>query len=108
MTVPTRKEMDLILNWGELMEKFQWLREHPGTTRRDYQRALRDGSLLEWRIAKNKKSIASEQAAWEHDYPSIPYDNVTTCIAQHYPQELALFGAWQRGRSNSNGITDDT
>jgi hypothetical protein len=92
--------MDLIFAHGLLMEKFQWLREHPGTTRRDYQQALRDGSLLEWRIAKTKKSITAEKAAWEHDYPSIPYDNVTTCMAQHYPQELALFEAWWRGRNS--------
>jgi hypothetical protein len=96
---PTRKEMDLIHAYGFLMEKFQWLREHPGTTRRDYQRASLD-SLLEWRIAKNEKSMAAEQAAWEHDYPSIPYDNVTTCIADHYPQELALFDAWRCGRNS--------
>jgi hypothetical protein len=96
----TRKEMDLIHAHGFLMEKFQWLREHPSTTRRDYQRASRDGSLVQWRIAKNKKAMAAEQAAWEHDYPSIPYDNATTCIADHYPQELALFDAWRCGRSS--------
>ena len=102
MTVikPTPKEMELIHTYGLLMEKFQWLREHPGTTRRDYQRALRDDSLVEWRIAKKKKSMAAEKAAWEHDYPDIPYDNLTTCIAEHYPQEEALFDAWRCGRNS--------
>jgi hypothetical protein len=97
---PTPKEMELIHAHALLVEKFQWLREHPGTTRRNYQQALRDGSLLEWRSAKNEKTTASEQAAWEHDYPSIPYDNVTTCIADHYPQESALFDAWRCGRKS--------
>jgi hypothetical protein len=96
----TPKEMQLVHDYNALMEKFQWLREHPGSKRSDYQKALRDGSFIEWRKAAWREIQDEERSAWERDYPGIPYDDVTTCSAAYYPKEVALFQAWSRGRDS--------
>ena len=64
----TPKEMELIHAYGFLMEKHQWLREHPDKTRRDYQRAWHDGSLVEWRKAKFEKDFKAQKRAYLRDH----------------------------------------
>ena len=47
-----------------------WLREHPGRTRAEYNRLLRDDSeVWEWRRAKGRAIIEAERKAWERDHP---------------------------------------
>jgi seryl-tRNA synthetase len=53
--------------------------------------------------AKGQQHIADERAAWQADFPNIPYDNVTTCASQHHPKEVELFDAWRRGRQSMKG-----
>jgi hypothetical protein len=65
----TPKENEVILAHALLMEKLQWLREHPGKTRRDFQHASRDGSLREWRGARAQAADAVMRAAFLRDHP---------------------------------------
>src|SRR5262249_47028488 len=48
-----------------------WLREHPGRTRVEYNRLLRDddSEVWEWRQAKGRAINEVERQAWERDLP---------------------------------------
>jgi hypothetical protein len=98
MGATMKPEMELIHAHALLMEKFLWLRLHPGKTRRDYQAALRDGSLIAWRIEMTKQDERHEGVAWRRDFPTIDYEAVQSCAAD--PNEAALFDAWRRGRAS--------
>jgi hypothetical protein len=53
-----------------------WLREHPGRTRADYARSLRDGGngeVWRWRDAKVEAAMKAEREAWERDHPGQEY-----------------------------------
>jgi len=53
---------------AEIEWKLLWLREHPGKTRRDYNRGLSNGEVWKWRRAKGRQSIEEENAAWLRDH----------------------------------------
>lgn len=87
MTRLTPKEMQLIRDYGFLMEKFEWLREHPGTTRRDYHRAVRDGNLIEWRKAKAAAADKAMRKAWLDEHPGEQPLPEHLCALDHpYPR----------------------
>jgi hypothetical protein len=68
-----KEEKENAAYWRENEKGFRdwWLREHPGRTRSEYNRLLRDddSEVWEWRRAKGKASIAAERATWERDHP---------------------------------------
>jgi hypothetical protein len=68
---PTREETDARHRENEKAFRDWWLREHPGRTRAEYNRLLRDDNseVWDWRRTKGKASIAAERRDWERDHP---------------------------------------
>lgn len=86
----TPKEMEILLAaWG-IKSKLQWLREHPGKTRRDYNRGLRDnGEVWKWRRAKAEAADKAEQKEWLRDHPGRPlvlHCGMTSAEVEEYEQ----------------------
>jgi hypothetical protein len=70
-------QQDNAAYWREQEERWRvsWLSEHPGRTRAEYNRLLRDhdSELWEWRRAKGRAANDAERLAWERDHPGQKY-----------------------------------
>jgi hypothetical protein len=95
---PTNAEMDVLIQAALIKEKLQWLREHPGKTRRDFNKAMRNGEIVERRKAKAKAEIAAENAAWLRDYPSRPLPEHLCGLTD---DEYAEYEAWSTRRAKA-------
>ena len=84
----TNAEMTAINHANEVAVRDLWLREHPGRTAKEYERLI-DSEVREWRRAKGKAGIESEQQAWEADHPGKKYPEHECSLTDREYTDLA-------------------
>jgi hypothetical protein len=106
---PPTKEEVLARQWeDEKQIRAWWLREHPGRTRAEYDRLMRDetSEVWEWRKVKGAAWIEAERQAFEADHPGQQYPEHECGLTD---REYTDLERWRRKRarrvvtSNRNG-----
>jgi hypothetical protein len=99
MTIPTNKEMEILNAADEIRFKLKWLAEHPGKTRRDWNRGMNDfdSEVWKWRRAKGRAANKAENAAWLRDHPGRPLPEHLCCGLT--PAEVDEYEQWRKRRS---------
>jgi hypothetical protein len=93
--------MEILNAADEIRFKLKWLDEHPGKTRRDYNRGLKDfhnGEVWKWRRAKGEAADKAERKAWLRDHPGNPlpehFCGMTDAESRKYNQWCKRRYAW--------------
>jgi hypothetical protein len=80
-------------------DKERWLIEHPGRTRTEYNRLIRDpySEVWDWRRAKGRAAADAEAQAWERDHPGRKFPKHECGLPE---REYADLQRWRRHRGS--------